>query len=81
MACWGWITLHQLQGQDLDDTPNLKRWFEAMGKRPAVERAYALGRDIAATPGQISEEAKKLLYGQTREQLIERRKAKRAAKG
>ncbi len=81
MACWGWITLHQLQGQDLDDTPNLKRWFETMGERPAVKRAYAIGREIAATPGQISEEAKKLLYGQTREQLIERRKAKRAAKG
>jgi len=80
MACWGWITLHELQGQDLNDTPHLKRWFEAMGERPAVKRAYALGREIAATPGKISEEAKNLLYGQTREQLLERKAAKRAAK-
>ena len=29
----------------------------------------------------LSEEAKNLLYGQTREQLLERRKARRAAKG
>ncbi|MFN3233559.1 MAG: glutathione S-transferase family protein [Alphaproteobacteria bacterium] len=69
MACWGWITLHELQGQNLDDTPNLKRWFEAMSERPAVKRAYEIGRDIAATPGQISDEAKALLYGQTREQM------------
>ncbi len=65
MANWGWITLHELQGQDLDAMPNLKRWFEAMGERPAVQRAYEIGRDIAATPGQISDEAKSLLYGQT----------------
>lgn len=75
MACWGWITLHELQGQKLEDTPNLKRWFEAMGQRPAVQRACALGSEIAATPGQISDEAKKLLYGQTREQARALRRA------
>ena len=68
MACWGWITLHELQGQDLNETPNLKAWFERVGNRPAVQRAYEIGRDIAATPGQISDEAKALLYGQTRDQ-------------
>ena len=25
MACWGWITLHEIQGQDLAQTPNLQR--------------------------------------------------------
>ncbi len=79
MACWGWITLWELQGQNLDDTPNLKRWFEAVGKRPATERAYALGSDIAATPGQISDEAKDLLYGQTRENMRALRKKMREA--
>lgn len=64
MACWGWITLHELQGQDIDSTPNLKRWFERVGNRPAVQRAYAIGADIAPTPGKISEEAKILLYGE-----------------
>ena len=62
MACWGWVTLHQLQGQKLDATPNLKEWFERMGNRPAVQRAYAIGADIAATPGKISDRAKSLLY-------------------
>ena len=67
MSCWGWITLHELQGQNLDDTPHLKAWFERMGERPAVQRAYAIGAEVAATPGKIPEEAKKLLYTQTRD--------------
>ena len=79
MACWGWITLHELQRQNLDDTPNLKRWFEAVGERPATVKAYELGREIAATPGQISDEAKKLLYGQTRENMRALRKQIREA--
>lgn len=66
MACWGWVTLHELQGQDIDATPHLKAWFERVGSRPAVQRAYAIGKDIAATPGRISDEAKKFLYGSTR---------------
>ncbi len=72
MACWGWITLYELQGQDIDATPHLKEWFERMGQRPAVERAYAIGADIAATPGEISDEAKNLLYSQTRDDAKQR---------
>lgn len=71
MACWGWITLQEIQGQNLDDTPNLKRWFLKMGERPAVQNAYKLRADMAATPGKISDNAKKVLYTQTREQMRE----------
>jgi len=73
MACWGWITLYELQDQKRDDTPMLKEWFERMGRRPAVQRAYAIGQDIAATPGKISEEARQLLYGQTRQAAKDRK--------
>ncbi len=64
MACWGWISLHEFQRQKLDATPNLKRWFERISSRPAVQRAYAIGAEVAATPGHIPEHAKTLLYGQ-----------------
>jgi GST-like protein len=74
MVCWGWVDLHELQGQDLNDTPNLKRWYEKMAERPGVQRGIALQKETAATPGHISDEAKKLLYGQTREQMRALRK-------
>ncbi|WP_279477873.1 glutathione S-transferase family protein [Aureimonas sp. SK2] len=44
MACVGWIVPHKNQGQDLDDFPNLKRWFETLNARPAVERGLAVGK-------------------------------------
>ena len=66
MACYPWIVLHERQGQDLNDFPNLKRWFERIQKRPAVERAYALARQINPDSRGMTEEAKKILFGQGR---------------
>jgi GST-like protein len=45
MACYPWIVPHERQSQTLDDFRNVKRWFETITGRPAVERAYhkALG--------------------------------------
>jgi len=44
MAAIGWIVPHANQGQNLDDFPHLKRWFETMNARPAVERGLAVGK-------------------------------------
>lgn len=66
MASYPWIVPHERQGQDLDDFPNLKRWFEAIRARPATIRAYERAKEVnpaAGTP--MSEEAKKILFGQT----------------
>lgn len=41
MACYPWIIHHALLDQDLDDVPNVKRWFDTIAERPAVVRAYA----------------------------------------
>lgn len=40
MATYPWIVPYQNQGQNLDDFPHLKRWFEAIQARPATMRAY-----------------------------------------
>ncbi|WP_375737927.1 glutathione binding-like protein [Pseudomonas boanensis] len=42
MAIYPWIVPHQWQEQNLDDFPDLKRWFTAIQARPATVRAYDL---------------------------------------
>ena len=64
MAAYPWTVSHERQGQNLDDFPNLKRWFEAIRARPATVEAYKKGEAINR-PAEMSEEAKKVLFGQT----------------
>jgi GST-like protein len=64
MACYPWIVPHQNQGQDLNTFPHLKRWFETIQSRPATIRAYEKGKEVNSTPT-MTEEAKKVLFGQT----------------
>lgn len=45
MALWGWCSLWEGQGQTLDDKPNMKRWLDEVGARPAVQRGRALGAE------------------------------------
>lgn len=66
MACYPWIVLHERQGQNLDDFPHLKRWYETLQKRPAVERAYAIAQRINPNRSGMTDEAKKILFGQGR---------------
>ena len=63
MACYPWIVPHERQGQNLDDFPNLRRWFESIRSRPATRRAYARAEEINPD-ATLSEEAKRILFGQ-----------------
>ena len=63
MASYPWIVPHARQGQDLEDFPHLKRWFDAIAKRPATIRAYERGRALNTVPT-VTEESRKLLFGQ-----------------
>lgn len=64
MACYPWIVPHERQGQSLDDFPHLKRWFQAMAERPAVQRAYEIAKEVNAQTT-MTQRAKKVLFGQT----------------
>ena len=64
MASYPWIVPHQRQGQDLEDFPHLKRWFETIAERPATIRAYEKGRALNTVPT-VTEESRKLLFGQS----------------
>lgn len=65
MAIYPWIVPFERQSQNLNDFPHLKRWFESMKQRPAVLKAYELAQKINADTGPMSEEAKKILFGQS----------------
>jgi GSH-dependent disulfide-bond oxidoreductase len=60
MAAWPWVQPYERQGQRLEDFPQVQRWFKAVGERPAVQRALALGHERHA-----DREGYKHLYGQT----------------
>jgi GSH-dependent disulfide-bond oxidoreductase len=65
MACIGWIIPHERQGQDLDNFPHLKRWYEEVKVRPAVIRAIDVGKDEAKRSNLADDkEAQKVLFGQ-----------------
>jgi GST-like protein len=64
MASYPWVVPWKRQQQNLDDFPNLRRWFDAIRARPATVRAYAKGEPYMNRPT-VTEEGKKLLFGQT----------------
>jgi GST-like protein len=64
IACYPWIRMYDRQGQDLEQFPNLSRWFAALTARPAIVKAYEIAASINTAPT-VSEESKRLLFGQT----------------
>jgi GST-like protein len=45
MAVWPWLRSWENQGVLMDDYPNVKAWFEAIGNRPAVQRGVQVLAD------------------------------------
>jgi GSH-dependent disulfide-bond oxidoreductase len=66
IASYPWIVPYERQGQNLDEFPNLKRWFLAIKSRPATVRAYARTAEVNPnTSAGLDEQARKILFGQT----------------
>ena len=42
MACWPWVRVHRYHGQDWAPFPNVRRWFDLIAARPAVQRGMKL---------------------------------------
>jgi GST-like protein len=65
IACIGWISRHERQGQDLADFPNLKRWYETMMDRPAVKRGMSVAQDLDQKSNIAGNDAaQSVLFGQ-----------------
>ncbi len=72
MASYPWIVSHQKQSQNLEDFPNLKRWFETIKNRKAVIKAYEKGQEVSSG-SVVTEESKKILFGQTSASIKQKR--------
>jgi len=64
MAIYPWVVPYERQGQKLEDFPHLKRWFETIQARPAVQRAYQAAQEINERPV-VSDVSRSILFGQT----------------
>jgi GST-like protein len=64
MAIYPWVVPYKKQKQSLEDFPHLKRWFERITARGAVQRAYQRASEVNAKPV-VSEETRDILFGQT----------------
>jgi GST-like protein len=65
MAAYPWVVPHAALGQTLADFPNVERWLTAIAARPATVAAYALGESIRPVDTPITDEQRKVLFGQT----------------
>ncbi|WP_374380646.1 glutathione binding-like protein [Dongia sp.] len=62
IATWPWLRYWDRQGQDLNAHPNLKRWFDAIGERPAVQRGLEVLHDRSRSKPFTAQE-REILFG------------------
>jgi GST-like protein len=63
MAAFPWVMPYKRYGQDLRQFANLKRWFDAVKSRPAVQRGVDLGKDWRRDEAR-NDEAHATMFGQ-----------------
>ena len=67
MACWGWVIGASRMHDIGADFPHVKEWRDRIGKRPAVVKGFALGKELReqqANDPKADEERRKILFGQ-----------------
>jgi GSH-dependent disulfide-bond oxidoreductase len=50
IAIWPWISRFEWQTIDLNQYPNVKRWYVAIANRPAVQRGYDVPKKVSDIP-------------------------------
>ena len=62
IAVYPWATYHEYQGQSLAEFAHVKRWYEAVGARPAVQEGLkALADEEGETPD--DDAVREILFG------------------
>ncbi|MBU6493286.1 MAG: glutathione S-transferase N-terminal domain-containing protein [Burkholderiales bacterium] len=63
MAIWPWLRSWKNQGVELEDFANVKRWFDVIEARPAVQRGVKVLAD--ARKALQDDKAREILFGAT----------------
>jgi GST-like protein len=71
IAALPWARAHDRLGQSLEKFPNVARWLDVIGERPAVTRAYEIGLDWFRNAGKPDEESRKNLFNQTADSVAD----------
>ncbi len=50
IAIWPWISRFEWQTIDLNQYPNVKRWYVTIAQRPAVQKGYKVPKDVGEIP-------------------------------
>lgn len=50
IATWPWLARFEWQRIDMNEYPNVKRWYLEIAKRPAVIKGYAVPKDMGPIP-------------------------------
>ncbi len=64
MASIGWASRYERQGQDLNEFPHVKRWYDAVMGRPAVQRGLAVRVEAARKVDMKDPSVQAVLFGQ-----------------
>ena len=50
IAIWPWVSRYEWQTVDLNQYPNVKRWYLAIANRPAVKKGYDIPKKVQDIP-------------------------------
>jgi GSH-dependent disulfide-bond oxidoreductase len=64
IACVGWASRWERQGQDITQFPHLKRWLDTMLARPAVKRGMSLRVEEASKVNMADPKVQEILFNQ-----------------
>ncbi|MDA0707262.1 MAG: glutathione S-transferase N-terminal domain-containing protein [Proteobacteria bacterium] len=77
IAAFPWVMPYRQLGNDLDRFDNLRRWFDAIKNRPAVQRGVDIGKDWRRD-AKVSDAARAMMFGQDSETVFKAAGGKRS---
>ena len=66
IAIMPWLRSYKNQGVEMEEYPQVKRWFDGIAARPAVQRGVAVLAELRK--GVMDDKAKEMLFGATQYQ-------------